>query len=140
MKRFIHTLVVDGRGAKLQFQIRLPFQGCAVRSILVAAQANQLDLTAPERRQLGSIWLRLPNSCDVFYANRVDYPNHLAASPLELPCPGIGAGSEFWIKGSKQTAATVQVPIQNTVLEGYYEDQSSEIAPKYVVRIYLELL
>ncbi|MBL4704294.1 MAG: hypothetical protein JKY54_07220 [Flavobacteriales bacterium] len=157
-KMIIHSLVVQKKGAKLQFQIKLPSTIKGVKGILLTSNpvddqrgvdlisgtkkltASTPTLSAITRgKEVGWVWLRIPDKRDVFYCDTLRHSDHILNTYHGIDPKGLSEQPQWWFSGTKIEFFKVDVPIYNTMIEGYYEDRSTEAKPYYKVNIYLQL-
>ena len=157
MKRhLIHTIEVKKPGAKLQFQIKLPRTVNKITGIQLAIapkiDPNQGTTNPPHEGEIppneqpiireperGSLRLRIPERRDVFYSENVHFPSHALNGYWDFNEPGLVKMNEWWFSGMRQKYYTVDVPIRDTMIEGYYEDHSTDSEVDYVLKIYFKL-
>lgn len=154
-KIIIHTEEIKKRGAKQQFQIKLPSTTNMVVGILITAnpvgnigrfpqEGEERPIPIPIRRETerGWIWMRIPENRDVFYANTLQFPDHLKQDNQGtdgIDQEGLDHQPEWWFSGTKREFFEVTVPIEDTIIEGFYVDRSAESNVDYEVKVYLEL-
>lgn len=142
-KILIHKEVIKKKGAKVQFQIKLPITVTDVTGLLITATVNerQKEDLPTAVSYCGWIRLRLPGKRDVFYSELVHFSNHIEELRTKLPEFGLGitAKKEWWFNGTKREFFNINVPIENTLIEGYYEDHSKKSIKAYTLRVYLEM-
>jgi len=141
-KIIVYTEEIKKKGTKLQFQIKLPETVTQVRGILAtitrvpdAAQSpiNPLDINT------GSLWLRIAENRDVFFADIPEQSNHINVDLIGLEKVGQSMLAEWWFSGTEQKFFDITVPVEDLLIEGYYADESRFAAVNYKLRIYLEL-
>lgn len=137
-KILIHTEKINVKGTKLQLQIKLPRNTKSICAIT----ATSTGMGTPSlKKEVGWLWLRIPEHRDVFFADIIHSP--VQQYDFEFPegkrTPSIGYG-EAWLDSTIQTSFSVDVPGEITILEGYYTDQLKDrfINP-YSISIYLTL-
>lgn len=138
-KTLIHTVSVSKPGEKKQLQIKLPRNTKSVQAITVSA--NGIPRRFIGRRDLGWLWLRIPEQRDVFFAEVVKVPieDYDRASFADIETITFGYG-KAWIDGGKETSFSVSVEKCSTLIEGYYTDQlKTDVSPGYTVKIYLTI-
>jgi len=139
-KVLVHTETVNNKAAKLQLQIKLPKDVKCIQSITITTTGFGTDPSP--KREVGWLWLRLPNHSDVFFAEivRSNVPEAtLVSSALEFLPQEIGFG-EAWIDGKSGTTLAVDVSEDAKILEGFYTDRLREtFFVPYQVSIYLNL-
>jgi len=136
-KILVHTLKVSTPGAKVQLQIRLPRNVKTVTAINVTTNGFPVDSSS--KREVGWLWLRLPEMRDVFFAEVLKVPvqEHGNATFSNIPNLSFGAGNA-WIDGGKEETFSVVVDKLSTLVEGYYTDQlKGDFTASYTVNIYL---
>jgi len=154
-KIIIHTEEIKKVGAKVQFQIKLPSTIKQVKGVLITANPNVIGgvtkrkeevppnenppVTIPTESERGWVWLRIPEKRDVFFADIVRFENHQRPTLHGIVQEGISSRSEKWFSGSKREFFKVSVPIEDTLIEGFYVDRSKDRTVDYKVKIYLEL-
>lgn len=151
-KVIIHTVDVTKQGAKIQTQIKLPKTVKRVKRIKATSLGvNSLTITpypsdpgisaplyVPTIGQAGWLWLRIPEKRDVFYADTIHHAP-LTNPTYEISDAGIDANPTWWFSGTEKAFFRVDVPIEDTLIECYYEDRSTFGPVNYKVNIYLEL-
>lgn len=87
----------------------------------------------------GDVWLRVEDERDVLYTESIlvnavpfDYSTFIGT-----PKPSVGNG-EKWFDGAKDEFFTLDVDMENTIIEGFYQDHLM-IKGEYEVTIYLEV-
>ncbi|MBL4862069.1 MAG: hypothetical protein JKY09_03510 [Crocinitomicaceae bacterium] len=142
-KILIYTEHVKKRGAKLQFQIKLPRTCIKVKGILITIHPWSLPKPTKAVRnpskELGSIWLRIPEKRDVFYTQTCEYPNHIIDNYLGIDRQGLTGNNEWWTIRTKRAFFKIEVPSEDTLIEGFYVDHSTAHSVDYQVKVYLEL-
>lgn len=150
MKRIItYHLRVERDGAKLQFQIKLPSEITKVIGIAITTNADnpyRVGSTGkpdgifdnPVPTKTGDLWLRIADQRDVFYSEAVEFslPRYDMTTDRKITKPGLGIGQK-WFDGGKDEFFTLDVDIDNTIIEGYYED-ISVVHRAYSIFIHLE--
>ncbi|MBD3638158.1 MAG: hypothetical protein HUJ25_12470 [Crocinitomicaceae bacterium] len=161
MKRhLIHIEQVKKAGAKLQFQIRLPRRISKITGIQVTVVPKAGDTlpTPPppdgedvppgEEVQVGNVErgrlrLRIPEKRDVFYAEDIFYPTHALGGYYDFNEPGLARKTEWWFTGGRSKYFSTDIPIVDTLVEAYYEDNSVNANPgdtvNYDLKIYFKL-
>jgi len=139
-KVLVHTETIQTKGSKLQLQIKLPKDTKCIESISITTTGFGNDPTP--RKEVGWLWLRLPDHSDVFFAEilRSNVPNALnIATGMDWLPEEIGFG-EAWIDGKSGTTLSVDITENAKILEGFYTDRllGTFVAP-YKVSIYLNL-
>lgn len=143
MKGFIiHSEIVRKRNGKIQFQIKLPTtikKITGVRSVIDTRNTfrNVRGFVALDQFK-GSVSLWIPQARDVFFAGEVLESNGKVSGIFRKPEFGFVHSDAFWISGRRPELLSVEVPVNNTLIEGYYEDASSDQMQGYTLRIYLE--
>ena len=154
MKRhLIHIEEVKKVGAKLQFQVKLPRTIRKIAGIMVTAIPRiEIGIPSPPNEgedippssivgesERGWLRLRIPANRDVFYAESVFYPSHAINGYWDFNEPGITSRTEVWFNGKKQEYFKVDVPLEDTIVEGFYEDRSSDPKVNYQLKVYLKV-
>ena len=85
-KTLIHTETIKKKGAKVQFQIKLPITVTEVTGLLITATVNerQKEDRPSAVSYCGWIRLRLPEKRDVFYSELVHFSNHIEELKAKL--------------------------------------------------------
>lgn len=138
-KTLIHTIAISKPGEKKQLQIKLPRNTKCVQAITITA--NGIPSRFIGRKDLGWLWLRIPEQRDIFFAEVVKMPlnDYDLASFADLDTVSFGSG-KAWIDGGKESSFSVLVEKCSTLLEGYYIDQlKGDMKPGYTVKIYLTI-
>lgn len=142
-KIIIHSEEILSLAEKIQFQIKLPLTANCVTGLLATVSPNVEGIPVegtrfrPENK--GSLWLRIPENRDVFFADDVKEYNHLQKEFHGVILPILTARPEWWLSGWKRDFFSIHVPIQDTIIEGYYVDETAPSVISYVLKIYLEL-
>ncbi len=151
MKRYlIHIENIVKQNQKVVFQIKLPSTITQVVGIMITANPN-LVRTIPNdgednpnpgaaiEGQSGFLQLRIPEKRDAFYA---EYVNGSAAEKdlnNNIKKQGLGEQNKWWFDGRKRDFFKIGVPIEDTIIDGFYEDLSSSNQVDYKLKIYLEI-
>ncbi|MCH2216322.1 MAG: hypothetical protein MK086_14240 [Flavobacteriales bacterium] len=137
----VHKEEIRKEGAKLQFQIKLPRTDKKVTGLLITATEKALTNGGDPNnsKYAGWIRLRIPEKRDVFYAELVKFSNPIEEllsrmSRLEF---GLSENNEWWFGGTKREFFKVDVSIEDTIIEGYYEDHSWNENLLYDLKIYI---
>ncbi len=138
-KTVIHTITVSKVGEKIQLQIKLPRNTKSVQAITITTNGTVRMPSA--KREIGWLWLRIPEQRDVFFAEVVRVPledfDRVTFADLEPISFGRGRA---WIDGGKESSFSIVVEKCSTLLEGYYIDQlRSDLGAGYTVKIYLTI-
>ncbi|GAB5417612.1 MAG: hypothetical protein Crog4KO_25970 [Crocinitomicaceae bacterium] len=138
----IHTELVKKRNGKLQLQIKLPNTIEKITGVLAVIDTkNTFRIVPPDdgyQRFKGSLWLRIPEKRDVFYAADVIEYHGQVSSLFRKPQFGFIHSRSSWISGRIPELFSVNVPVETTVIEGYYEDESNDQMNGYTLKIYLQ--
>lgn len=150
-KIIIHIEPIKKVGAKQQFQIRLPWNTKKVVGILTTSDANYqaakgtlinkrppYGILIPSQK-LGDIWLRIPEKRDVFFADTLAFSDHIVNPLIQVESPGIVGDFEWWFEGTKREFFKINIPVESTIIEGFYRDNSLAGIVDYEVKVYLEL-
>lgn len=138
----IHSEEIVRRNGKIQLQIKLPDTIHKITGVLAVIDTKNTFRNMIPRNGInpfqGSIWLRIPEKRDVFYAADVkEY--HGEVSPFfRKPEFGFIHSKQSWISGQRPDLFTVDVPLNRTIIEGYYQDESNDQMKGYTLRIYLQ--
>ena len=138
-KTVIHTVTVSKVGEKIQLQIKLPRNVKSVQGIKITT--NGFPRKPSAKREVGWLWLRIPEQRDVFFAEVVKVPleDFDRVTYADLEPLSFGSGTA-WIDGGKETPFSIVVEKCSTLLEGYYIDQlKSDFNGSYTVKIYLTI-
>lgn len=138
-KTLIHTLIVTKQGEKVQLQIKLPRDTKSVQAIKITT--NGFPKKPSDKKEVGWLWLRIPEQRDVFFAEVLKVPfqefDKVSFVPLSSLSFGVGYA---WVDGGKETTFSVVVETGSTLIEGYYTDQlKTDLNGSYTVKIYLTL-
>lgn len=142
-KIIIHIEEIKSRSEKIQFQIKLPVTSNCVTGVLATVSPNTEHIPVegedPRIENIGSLWLRIPECRDVFFADQVREFNHLQKEFHGITFPILTTQPEWWFSGWKRDFFSINVPIEDTVLEGYYIDETPPAPVSYLLKIYIEL-
>jgi len=142
IKRIVHSVIVQSRNEKLQFQIELPRNVKKVVGILPTIQSRDYNgyTLQPEPRIpfQGSLWLRCSDKRDVFYAADVSENFRWVKDKTHRPSFGFQGKDRRWILGKKAEFFSIEVSGKETIIEGYYEDHSHIYMKGYSLEIYIE--
>lgn len=143
MKKYlVHIEEIQQRGAKVQFQIKLPSTSkkvCRLGMTIDPRIVPSLPIPSASPQLVGSAWLRVADKRDVFYADSLYYSDSKVFDYSTIPVTGISAKGDWWFAGTKRSLFSVDVLTENGFIEGYYEDQSFLGAVDYQLKVYLEL-
>lgn len=154
-KILIHSERIKKVGAKIQFQITLPSTECLVEGIIVTVNPNGKARIVPPPPipspkpnkvitknlidpQTGWLWLRIPENRDVFYSKIVKYENHQQPTLDTVQTIGINGNQEWWFKGTKREFFKINVPVNDTIIQGFYVDRSKARSVDYTLKVYLQ--
>lgn len=132
----LHIEEINRKDKKIQFQIRLPKNCHKVKGILTTINPTRMKLLSTQER--GSLWLRIPNKRDVFYSDSLHFEHAIEKEWSNVNTQGISENTDWWLGGSKRSFFTLELDQDIRIIEGYYEDFSTEPAVNYQLRIYLE--
>lgn len=142
-KVIIHIEEIKSRQAKIQFQVKLPVTCKCITGLLATISPNTEHIPVegedPRVENAGSLWLRIPECRDVFYAEDVKEYNHLQKEFHTITQPILTTQPQWWFSGWKRDFFTTHVAIEETILEGYYVDETPPAVVSYLLRIYIEL-
>lgn len=145
MKRFIlHTLEVKPN-SKIQFQIKLPSNINGVESIKITHPFSSLQSTSnfpiASDNEVGWLWLRVPDSRDVFYSEVLRPESYNVYEGLVTAI--LSTRAQWHFNGTKHEFLAMDVPVTDTVIYGFYWDRRADFAKQsndtYQVKIYLKL-
>ena len=149
-KIIIHIEEIKKQGAKVQFQIKLPSTAKKVYGILITTNPYSDNAIPPDGEdnppneggtsEVGWLTLRIPEKRDVFYAEAIRPSSSYENDFHSIKKQGLAQEFEWWFKGTKREFFKVTVPIEDTIIEGFYEDRSTVSTVDYQLKIYLELL
>lgn len=142
-KYVIHTIKVRKPRAKKSFQIKLPWTAKQVNGLHISIQPNYQPLMEQLIMdgfiEVGSIWLRMSGGRDVFFADTLGFPYaRKKFDPTILPQGFIGR-DDWWFTGTQTEFMKLTVPVESTLIEGFYEDHHRDSRVDYDVKLYLEL-
>lgn len=129
-KIIIHIEEINARSEKIQFQIKLPVTAHCVTGILATVNPNSEGIPVegeedPHVKNTGALWLRIPEHRDVFFADDVKENNHVQRG--------------WWFTSWKHNFLSINVPIEDTIIEGFYVDETPPSIISYLLKIYIEL-
>lgn len=144
MRKFlIHTIEVKKPKAKKSFQVKLPWTAKQVVGLHTAIQPNyhepMEELSSQGFVEVGSIWLRLSGNRDVFFADTIEFPFAQNRFDPTIEPQGFIGQKEWWFTGTKHSFLKMTVPVESTIIEGFYEDHHQGEQVDYNVKLYLEL-
>ena len=140
MKRIlIHTEIITKSEQKVMFQIKLPKRITAVTGVLIEASLISNFGGTPANRHCGQLTLSVPDQRDVFYADDVFFSDQVITNYNAIKVQGISADSTWTKRGTKRDFFGVSVPINRTIIEGFYEDQRGRSKQTYKINIYLKM-
>jgi len=137
MERYIlYTVKIVQQGQRELFQIRIPRTTKSVTGVKVTTDFQIDDY---QELNAGSLWLSLPVVREAFFAQVVQAfnPMHDWAGYTGLMSVNFRDGFP-WTCGTKEEFQSVNVPVYQTIIEGYYANQHPSSAV-YSVTIYLRL-
>ena len=140
-KIIIHQEVIQTENQKLMFQIKIPPTTKAIKGVLVMAnETGQIPQQLREPFEKGQISLRIDNKLDVFFSDRVERSNHLITPFIDIEQQGLAAREQWWFNGRKREFFKIHVPVNNAIIECFYEDHSTNVnSIEYTLKIYLEI-
>jgi len=141
-KIIIHIEEIKSYSEKIQFQIKLPVTACQVTGVLVTVNPNTEFIRVegdPRIENTGSLWLRISENRDVFFADDVKESNHQESEFHNVLQQGIASEPDWWFSGQKREFFSITVPIEDAVIEGFYIDETPLTEVNYLLKIYLEL-
>lgn len=136
----VHKETIDKPGKKVVFQIKIPPDVKAITGVMFGVPLRGETGGLPFNRHSGELRLSIPDKRGVFFSEslRVAGITHWFYSRLGK----IGLiESHQWIHmGTKWEFEDMYVPVEQTIIEGYYEDENPIIRGAfYDVNIYLKL-
>lgn len=137
MERYIlHKVKIVQRGQQELFQIRIPRNCKWVTGIKVT---TDFQIDNYQELNAGWLWLSLPVVREAFFAQVVQAfnPMHDWAGYTGLMPVNFRDGYP-WTCGVKEEFQSINVPVYQTIIEGYYANQYPSSAV-YTVTIYLRL-
>ncbi len=141
IRRLVHTVVVPKPGAKMQLRIELPSNIKRITGILPLIHSRGFTghTNQPEPRMPfeGSLWLRCSDKRDVFYAENVKESLRETSTMARYPNLGFLSSNRAWIIGQRPEVLDINVAVQQTIIEGYFEDTSNKYMKGYTLEIYL---
>lgn len=147
----VHTILVWNDRQKHFIQIKLPRNTKKVTGIKVTALGT--INTERRKKEVGWLWLRIPEYRDVFFAEIVEAPNTMHGCTT-LTAQGEGIDIQFpvrpyrfgeglaWVDGTMEHSFSIDVDGSCTIIEGYYTNVLSEsdlMNSAYDLKIYLTL-
>ncbi len=150
-KIIIHTETILLNGTHRQFQIELPSTAKRVTGILASVHPKTEAPLPPfshpvpkpdikgVRTEAGQLQLMIPEKRDTFYCENLTFPNHYELQFIPVTNPGISQNLSWWVSGTKRQFFKVDVPVETTIIEGYYKDEIQGRITDYTVKICLEL-
>ncbi len=120
---------------QILFEIRLP-RDC---KRIIGVCATMTGTKAFRSRDIGSLWLATPSIGEVFYCDilsmkQADYG--IGVMPY-VNQPGYDTGT-LWVSGSKTEFSTLNRPVTETIVQGFYSDQRT-VDGFYSLSIYLKI-
>ncbi|MGV3609637.1 MAG: hypothetical protein ACO1N0_01725 [Fluviicola sp.] len=131
----IKKFLITSASQQLLFQIRLPRDSKRIIGVCSTITGTK----AFRSRDIGTLWLSTPSMGEVFYteilsAKQSDYGISIMPSVNQ---PGYETGS-LWVSGSKIEFNTLNRPVTETIVEGFYSDQRT-VDGSYSLSIYLKI-
>lgn len=131
----IKKFLITSASQQLLFQIRLPRDSKRIIGVCSTITGTK----AFRSRDIGTLWLSTPSMGEVFYteilsAKQSDYGISIMPSVNQ---PGYETGS-LWVSGSKIEFNTLNRPVTETIVEGFYSDQRT-VDGNYSLSIYLKI-
>ncbi len=120
---------------QILFEIRLP-RDC---KRIIGVCTTMTGTKAFRSRDIGSLWLATPSMGEVFYCEILtmklaDYGINVMPSVIQ---PGYETGTP-WVSGSKTEFSTLNRPVTETIVQGFYSDQRT-VDGYYSLFIYLKI-
>ena len=137
MERYIiHQVRITQRGQRELFQIRIPRICKRITGVKVTTDSISSDY---QNIQVGWLWLSLPIVREAFFSQIVksfhpmhDWAGYSGLMPVNFMDGYASTG------GTKQEFLSVNVPVYQTLVEGYYSNEFAT-SSVYTVSIYLRL-
>lgn len=131
----VKQFLISNANQKLLFQIRLPRDSKRITGVHVSMTSTK----AFRNRDIGSLWLSTPSMGETFYCEILNVrPSDYGISVMpSINQVGYDTGS-LWVSGSKIEFSSLNRPITETIVEGFYSDQRT-IDGIYTVLIYLKI-
>lgn len=131
----IKKFLITSASQQLLFQIRLPRDSKRIIGVCSTITGTK----AFRSRDIGSLWLSTPSMGEVFYteilsAKQSDFGISIIPSVNQ---PGYETGS-LWVSGSKIEFNTLNRPVTETIVEGFYSDGRT-VDGSYSLSIYLKI-
>jgi hypothetical protein len=131
----IKKFLITSASQQLLFQIRLPRDSKRIIGVCSTITGTK----AFRSRDIGSLWLSTPSMGEVFYteilsAKQSDFGISIMPSVNQ---PGYETGS-LWVSGSKIKFNTLNRPVTETIVEGFYSDGRT-VDGSYSLSIYLKI-
>lgn len=138
-----HSESIQKMGAKRQFQIKLPRTAMTVKGILITAQFENTTtvLLSPYPSYSGWLQLSIPEKRDTFYSELIAFENHKQSQLSSIQKFGLGITEqdERWFNDMPTGFYSIDVPIENTIIDGYYEDLTDVEVP-YTLNVYFKII
>ncbi|MNE07274.1 hypothetical protein D3C87_22750 [compost metagenome] len=120
---------------QILFEIRLPRDCKRIIGICTTITGTK----SFRSRDIGSLWLATPSIGEVFYCDilsmkQADYG--ISIMPY-VNQPGYDTGT-LWVSGSKTEFSTLNRPVTETIVQGFYSDQRT-VDGFYALSIYLKI-
>ena len=131
----VKQIQIVNANQQVLFQIRLPRDSKRIIGALVTITA----IKTLRNQEPGWLWLSTPFMGKTFYCEILnEKPKNYGISNMPMiQQPGIADGS-LWLSGSKIEFSTLNCPVSETIVEGFYSDQRT-VDGKYTVSIYLKI-
>lgn len=136
VRYIIHKVQITQRGQRELFQIRIPRNCKRITGVKVTTDFLIDDYTDIHA---GWLWLSLPIVREAFFAHIIkalnpmhDWAGYKGLMPVNF------TDGQPWTCGTKQEFLGVNVPVYQTIVEGYYSNEYPTSAG-YSVSIYLRL-
>lgn len=132
----VKQLILSNPNQQILFQMRLPRDSKRITGICVTTITNTKGVRGGE---VGWLWLSTPSMGETFYSEilRGDTRAFDLNGFPNIYQPGLDAHN-LWMSGSKIGYSTVNRPVSDTLVEGFYSDKRT-FTGKYVVTIYLKI-
>ena len=126
---------ISNANQQVLFQIRLPRDSKRI----IGVCATMSSTKAYRSREIGSLWLSTPSMGETFYCEilKVKQSDYGISILPSINQPGYDTGS-LWVSGSKIEFSTLNRPVTETIVEGFYSDQRT-VDGSYSLFIYLKI-
>ncbi len=136
----LHKEVIDKPNKKVVFQIKIPSNVKAVTGVMFGAILKGDTGIMPFKRHSGELQLNIPEKRGVFYSEslRIQGMNDYIFEPIGQL--GLIVSSQWIHKGTKWEFEDIHIPVEHTIIDGFYEDGNPFLnGAYYELNIYLRL-